>query len=93
MWTGCYILAMSDLVPHAPRITSTEDGWTIWEYRGARVCSCRVHNRLVMEGHPLHGTWHGHVDAWWPLIDRWLDHGDLPRPYVWPVPPLPVRAR
>jgi hypothetical protein len=38
-----------------------------------------------MPGHPFDGTWQVHADALFLLIDRWLDHGELPPPYVWPV--------
>jgi hypothetical protein len=35
-----------------------------------------------MPGHPLDGIYLSHSDAWFPLIDRWLDHGDLLLPGV-----------
>lgn len=79
---------MADPIPHpAPRALGREGRWTLWEYRGASVRSWGVCNWLVMPGHPLHGTTLGHYDSWFPLIDRWLDHGDLPAPYVWPRHP------
>ncbi|MFC7557357.1 hypothetical protein ACFQU7_41750 [Pseudoroseomonas wenyumeiae] len=60
-----------------------EDGpWKIWSYRGATVRAWGKTNRLVMPGHPLDGTYLNHHQAWFPLIDRWLDHGDLPPPVV-----------
>jgi hypothetical protein len=78
---------MADLIPHyAPRLIETDGQWTVWEHRGAIVRACGIHNLLNMPGHPLHGTYQGHLSAWWPLIDHWLDHGGLPAPYVWPRP-------
>jgi hypothetical protein len=35
-----------------------------------------------MPGHPLDGTYLGHPDAWFPIIDQWLDHGELFPPGV-----------
>jgi hypothetical protein len=35
-----------------------------------------------MPGHPLDGTYLGHHNAWFSLIDRWLDDGDLLPPAV-----------
>jgi hypothetical protein len=79
---------MPDLIPHhEPRTLETDAiGWTTWGYRGARVRGKGLTNYLHMEGHPLDGRTHGHHDAWFPIIDRWLDHGDLPKPFVWPAP-------
>jgi hypothetical protein len=72
---------MSALIPHhEPRALGKEGEWTIWQYRGGTVRSCGVHNKLLMPGHPLDGSSMGHYDSWFPLIDRWLDHGDLPPP-------------
>jgi hypothetical protein len=42
----------------------------------------RKTNRLVMLGHPLDGTYLGHHEAWLPIIDHWLDYGDVPPPCV-----------
>jgi hypothetical protein len=41
---------------------------------------------MVLDGHPLSGTSMGHWVSWLPIIDPWLDHKDLPKPYVWPLP-------
>ncbi|MFC7556645.1 hypothetical protein ACFQU7_37130 [Pseudoroseomonas wenyumeiae] len=69
---------MNDLIQHhEPRLVGKEGEWTIWEYRGATVRSWGVCNKLVMPGHPLHEKTLGHYDSWFPIIDRWLDHGDL----------------
>jgi hypothetical protein len=40
-------------------------------------CHCAV----LGQGHPLDGSYLSHHEAWFPIIDRWLDHGDLP-PFV-----------
>jgi hypothetical protein len=48
-------------------------------YVAKRPCD---YNRLVLPGHPLDGTYLGHHEAWFPIIDRWLDYGDLPPPVV-----------
>jgi hypothetical protein len=72
---------MADLIPNeGSRIVGTDGPWKIWSYRGATVRSWRTTNRLVMPGHPLDGTYLGHHEAWFPIIDHWLDHGDLPPP-------------
>ncbi|EHM01410.1 hypothetical protein HMPREF9946_02149 [Acetobacteraceae bacterium AT-5844] len=65
---------------------TTEHGWTIYEHRGARILSSGVHNRLEMPEHPFHGKNFGNPEHCGMLIDHWLDHGKLPKPYVWPVP-------
>jgi hypothetical protein len=78
---------MTDLIPHhEPRMIDTTDGWTTWEYRGATLRGKGVTNRLQMPGHPLHGTAMCHHDSWFPIIDFWLDHQALPKPFVWPLP-------
>ncbi|RKK01679.1 hypothetical protein EBE87_27100 [Pseudoroseomonas wenyumeiae] len=66
--------------PHLPHQLAEDGPWKIWCYRGATVRSWGRTNRLVMPGHPLDGTYLSHHKAWFPLIDRWLDHGDLPLP-------------
>lgn len=76
-------LPSPDLPPPLPPQQLGEDGpWKIWAYRGATVRSWGRTNRLVMPGHPLDGTYLSHHAAWLPLIDRWLDHGDVPPPAV-----------
>jgi hypothetical protein len=62
---------------HEPRQLADDGPWKIWSYRGATVRSWGKTNRLVMPGHPLDGTYLGHHNAWFSLIDRWLDDGDL----------------
>jgi hypothetical protein len=75
---------MPDLIPHhEPRLIETKDGWTVWSYRGATVRSSGIHNRLIMPGCPMDGTMHGFPEGHFRIIDCWLDHGDLPAPYVW----------
>jgi hypothetical protein len=68
--------------PHAPYEAASDGPWKIWSYRGATVRSWGSTNRLVMPGHPLDGTYLGHPDAWFPIIDQWLDHGELFPPGV-----------
>jgi hypothetical protein len=67
---------------HEPRQLAVDGPWKIWAYRGAIVRSWGKANRLVMPGHPLDGTYLSHQEAWFPIIDRWLDHGDLLPPCV-----------
>jgi hypothetical protein len=71
------------LIPHREPYQVAVDGpWKIWSYRGATVRSWGRTNRLVLPGHPLDGTYLSHQDAWFLIIDRWLDHGDLLPPCV-----------
>jgi len=80
---------MTDLIPHhAPRtLPADTDGWVVTEYRGASVQSLKHNNILQMPEHPYDGKNFGQLSHVLSLIDRWLDHGDLLRPYVWPIPP------
>jgi hypothetical protein len=40
-----------------------------------------------MPGHQFDGKSYATLEAVLTIIDRWLDHGDVPDPYVWPVSP------
>ncbi|MBO1078112.1 hypothetical protein [Roseomonas haemaphysalidis] len=79
---------MPDLIPHhVPRTHEPDDkGWIVTEYRGAVVRSWRYANILQMPSHPYDGKEFGQLSHVLGLIDHWLDHQALPRPYVWPVP-------
>ena len=74
-----YTSVMADPNPsREPKLVRTEGEWKIWEYRGATVRSRGVHNKLLMEAHPLHGTSVRHRDTWFRLIDYWLDRVAVP---------------
>jgi hypothetical protein len=81
---------MPDLIPHhVPRTPEPDaQGWVVIEYRGALVRSWKYSNRLRMPGHPYDGTDHGQLGMCLKLIDYWLDHQTVPRPFVWPVPEI-----
>jgi hypothetical protein len=64
-------------------VEKTPDGWTIYDHRGARIRSQGVHNRIEMPGHPYDMKTFGNPEHCVMLIDHWLDHGRLPKPYVW----------
>ena len=69
------------LIPsHEPHQLAVDGPWRLWSYRGAVVRSWGRTNRLVMPGHPLDGIYLSHPASWFPIIDRWLDSGDLPLP-------------
>lgn len=80
---------MSVLPAQEPRIIERPEkpgGWTVYEYRGARISHSGATVLLQMPGHPYDGkgVWAqvSHVQM---LVDGWLDHQRLPPPYVWPV--------
>ncbi|ONG53295.1 hypothetical protein BKE38_12600 [Pseudoroseomonas deserti] len=77
---------MSAMIPDLRlRVINPDDkGWVIYEYRGATIRSQGVHNRLLMDGHPMHQRFGGHVDLLQSWVDAWIDHQRLPPPLVWP---------
>lgn len=73
--------------PRYAHLVATDGDWQIWAYRGAAIRSSGVVNTLQMPGHPLDGQSYATLEAARALIDGWLDHGDPPKPFVWPQPP------
>jgi hypothetical protein len=77
----------SELIPHhEPRRLPDDGKWQLWSYRGATVRGLGMTNYLHMEGHPLDGRTIGHPDSWFPIIDYWVHHQALPKPFIWPLP-------
>jgi hypothetical protein len=72
-----------------------EGVWTVWSYRGAAVHSCDFTNLLLMPNHPLDGKLHRHCETLFRVIDRWLDHHDLPLHFLslMPLPPHLMPAK
>jgi hypothetical protein len=78
-----------ELIPHyEPKLLGTDDkGWSTWEYRGAKIRARGVTTYLHLAGHPYDGTCGFSFEQALKMVEAWLDHGRLPPPFVWPVPP------
>lgn len=74
-----------ELIPHhEPRQQGTEGLWTIWHYRGAEIRTTRATTQLRLAGHPYDGLTGFSFEQALKLVDGWLDHQRLPKPFVWP---------
>ena len=74
--------APPDITQHALLETAAKGPWggPVYSYRGAELrCLPGGHVRgLLMDGHPLNGWTFGGPGTITPLVDRWLDTGQLP---------------
>lgn len=72
-------------LPHGARFLSRPDeperGWTVVEYRGARLRCWGVSNLLDWPEHPFHGMHAGNSAILAHIVDCWLDGKRFPRGY------------
>jgi hypothetical protein len=81
---------MNELDPHpSPCVLHSGDVWTVWRYRSIVVHSCDGTNLLLMPGHPPDGKLYQYRETLFRIIDRWLDHRDLPLQFLLLLPVLP----
>lgn len=78
-------MAIPTLLPEGARVLSRPDepekGWTVCDYRGARLHCWGIDNRLEFPGHPFDGMRAGNSALLAHVVDCWLDGQQLPQGY------------